>query len=394
MTISLPLDHVTHKHVTVIIPDGTRKLPLEPMLSDTLGYLTTHRAATITVLVALGLHRPMSAEELDPVARVCARHHAQLLQHDAQDTRVLRKLPSPIPLRPGAPPTQQGELPVTLNRSVCDAELIICLGVVEPHQYAGFSGGVKAIAIGCAGQDTISALHGLDYLRDPRTTLGVIESNPFRDALERIASTLSAPIHAFHHVPGSSHDADAYIFGEVSESFTRAAKLAKQRLFVTHTERVPWVCLEVRGAKASNVYQASRAATYVGLVDRTILEPGGVILIDAPCPEGMGQGAGEQAFAHMLERGVDVLLAELEGRVPVPDEVRLTGGAQRAYVMANLLKRYKLGLIGATSRIEGLAPHVVPQFCDLPQALAHFGLAPDRGLYLEDVFHAVPILAE
>lgn len=391
MTLHIPATHIQNQRVCVVIPDGTRKLPLEAMLTQSLTHLTQHGAASIEVIVALGLHRPMTREELAPVMRVCQQFDAALIQHDAHDDVVLRALRDDIALFPGHE-TRRGTLPVTLHRAVCDAELILCIGIVEPHQYAGFSGGVKTIAIGCAGANTIAALHGLEYLRDPRTTLGTLHGNPFRDALGRVAACLNAPVYAYHHLPATPQTPAEHVSGEVHEAFERASHMASERLFTTHAQRVPWACLEVRGPKGANFYQASRAATYVGLVERPIVEPGGVILIDAPCPEGMGSGAGERACAMMLARGHETLLAELEGRAKVPDDITLTGGAQRAYVIARLLGRYQLALVGATPKVQGLASHLVPQFATLPEALTHYGLDAHAGITLRDVFHAVPSL--
>ena len=385
----LPIAQIASKRVTAVIPDATRALPLEAMLQAALKPLAA--AASITVLVGLGLHRPMSEQELEPVRALCERYGATLRQHDAGDSSALVSLGGELALYPEAP--ERGAIPVSLHEQVVGAELLICLGVVEPHQYAGFSGGAKAFAIGCAGRDTIGAMHGLTYLRDERATLGAVNANPFRGALDRIASRLSAPLYALQYVPpGASQEPAEWLFGELSEVFERACALARARFFRPLDQRLEAVHLRVTGPKSANAYQASRAASYVALVDRPALAPGGAIVLEAKCPEGMGQGSGEIAFAEALGRGVEVLTEELRGERCAPQGA-LSGGVQRAYVMAKVLERHPLIWIGAAPMpaLQGVG---VLFYATLEHALtAHPELRGRLGSPLDDVFHAVPYLS-
>src|SRR5262249_5105227 len=140
-----------------------------------------------SLFVALGLHRPMSAEELAPLVRLSADFGVPLTQHRAADPAVLTTAGAPIPA------FEDGTRPLIPRRSArtqAGTDLIFGTGIVEPHQYARYSGGAKIVAIGCAGAETIAGMHGPHYLRDPRTRLGAVEDNPFQRALPRLVVEL------------------------------------------------------------------------------------------------------------------------------------------------------------------------------------------------------------
>lgn len=357
--------------VTVAFPDPTR--PLDP--EATLGPLVEHLAgaAEVTVVVATGLHRGLTPEERAPLARVV--RGARLLEHDARGPELVRVAEDAGGLGRA--------LPAVFHRAVVQADLLVLAGLVEPHQYAGFSGGIKTVAIGCAGAETIGRLHGLELLRAPGTALGVLEGNPFHAALWRLGAYLP-PAFALQLVPS---DPPQVFAGPAREAFTAAAAAADRACFFEVEAPWAWLHLVVPAAKAQSFYQASRAATYVALARPPALASGGAILLEASCPEGLGQGAGELAFAEALGRGRGALLAELAGT----SDRALGGGEQRAFVLAKALEGCRLALVGAPPLPELLA-FGVSQHATVPEALAALG-ASGPGARLDNVFHRVPRLA-
>ncbi len=348
----MDLTPFANKRVTVVVPDATR--PIDPAVIDRLIAELRRQRAEITILVALGLHRPMTDAELEPLLSIATRHRALLLQHDAHDPDLIAV----------------GE--ARFHPAVVQAEALIAVGLVEPHQYAGFSGGVKTIAIGCAGAATIAHLHGLRFLRQRGTRIGCIDGNPFQEELWRLASPFA--IWALQIVPGG----DTH-FGPVRDAFAHAVAQAATLCFFDVDEELDWMHLVVPRAKAQSFYQASRAATYVALVDRPAIKQGGMLIVDAPCPEGLGVGSGEQAFVRALARGRDVLLDEL-----IHSDRAISGGEQRAYVLALATERARIGVLGAPSMPE-LAPLGVVE-------LAELGALPGRGRRFDDPFQRVPRL--
>ena len=373
----------TNEKITIAVPDATRPLDHHATLAPLLERLADHHA-DITIIVALGLHRQMTASEMAPLAELSDRFGATLIQSDPHAGGDAGRV---ICVEEDVGYELEGveqALPACFDRAVVEADRIICTGLVEPHQYAGFSGGVKTISIGCAGAQTISAMHGLPYLRHPNTRLGQLEGNAFRGALRRLVRKLP-PILALQVVPCED---PVVTFGVAEEAFERAASSAARELFVGHKKTYPWVALPVPAVKATNVYQSSRAASYVALASHPVIEQGGWLLIEAACEEGMGEGNGERAFASALERGREVLWREFQDVRYLP---ALRGGQQRAYVFAQVLSRFRMAWIGAPA-LEVLAAWDIPQFATREEAIDALGLDVSKGLVARDVFHRVPVL--
>lgn len=370
------------RKTTIVFPDATRPLDVEAVLDPTLAALKAV-GAECTVLVALGLHRLLSSEERGTMAAVTDKHGVPLLEHDALGALVTVEddVRTPEARRAGV-----GLLPARFHPAVTTADAILCIGLVEPHQYAGFSGGVKAVAIGCAAAETIGSMHGLAFLRSPEVRIGRMQDNPFQGALWRLVRDLP-PIRGLMLVPPAGRETWSGFAGPVQNAFQRAVAVAAERLFQQVDAPRPWMHVVVPPAKAASFYQASRAVTYVALVPNSAVSAGGWVVLDAPCPEGLGTGTGEQAFAEALRRGPSALKAAFSAG----DET-IAGGAQRAFVLLQALERVNLAVIGAPPLPE-LEAFGIRQFADLSAARTALGLK-GRVAKLDNVFHALPVLAK
>lgn len=368
------------QRVCVLVPDATRPLSYVRWVDPLLRELARQRAH-VQLLVALGLHRPMTEDELMDLALIASNYGAELWQHDARGSHV-------VALDDSSAPDPDG-IPATFHRLVTLADHLICVGVVEPHQYAGFSGGIKTAVIGAGGEATISAIHGMRYLRDERMRIGVVDGNPFQDALWRLGARLPQAW-ALQVVPACGDDAPsepAHFFGPARDAYSQAVAVARERFFERHTRAVDWLRLPVPPAKAVNFYQASRAATYVALARAPVVRPGGLVIVEADCPEGIGQGPGERACAEAMLRGRDALLAELRS----DRDIAVRGGEQRAYVLARALEHCQIALVGAAPPMPELEAMGIAQFDDVHAALA--ALKPgDDGSRIPNVFERVPYL--
>ncbi|RAL20341.1 hypothetical protein DL240_17315 [Lujinxingia litoralis] len=384
------------KRLLVVIPDTTRPLDLAGALYAVLSHLRAGEPASISVLVALGLHRALALSELRPLLTICRQLGATLTQHTPHHPRLsmpgadvgLLSAPEADALV-GYPQTRsERPLPALLHPMLFQHDRILVVGTVEPHQYAGFSGGVKALAIGCAGAETIATMHGLELLRHPGTRLGRIDNNPFQEALWRVAD-LPCPIDALQIVPGTP-EPRALLYGPVRPTFERACQLAGEAFFYRCDEPLPWLHIRLPPSKADNFYQASRAATYAALLEHTALAPGGWIVLEAECHEGVGRGDGERAFARAMQRGKERLLAELRGQATSPEPH--AGGQQRAYVLALALDRNPVALI-TPEPLPELDTMGIRQFRTLKEAHTTLNLPLVPGVSLLDIFTGLPVLA-
>jgi hypothetical protein len=289
----------------VAIPDGTRPVPVGAALEALAPWL----GPDPTAVVGLGLHRPMRPDELP-------RTTMRLVQHDPDDTVATR--------------TVDG-IPGAVSRHLLGAGAVLGIGIVELHQYAGFSGGHKAVAVGLGGRATLDALHHRDRVVAPGVALGRLDGNPFRAAVDALGEAAECA--------WTLCTTGAAWFAGPPRAVVHAAA-ASLRCWEDMDRAAPELLVRVRGPKAANLYQASRGATYVALSDAPPLHPGGTILLDAACPEGMGDGDGERAFADVLARHPPPWDALLDGPAPVG------AGTQRAVMLALLARRYRLVVCG------------------------------------------------
>ncbi|PSQ45499.1 hypothetical protein BRD15_11590 [Halobacteriales archaeon SW_6_65_15] len=347
--------------VAIVVTDVTRATPddaLVDMLVSELAEAGIDRDQ-ISIVVGLGLHRPMTDAEL----REGLGEYADLAEnHDAEAVREVGTVDGSG--GEGSDGESDGtdgeEVQIQLNPTVADADAVVSTGMVEPHQYAGFSGGAKTAAIGAGGESLIGYTHGPAMLAREGVRLGRAEGNPFRETLDRAGDLIGLDfcLNVTHGPSGGlASDANETSEGERSESsgvlgasagdhravVRDLADTARDSLSVEVEGSYDAVVAGVGAPKDANLYQATRAATYVALGDYNPLSKGGRIVLSARLPEGAGEGTGEQRFYEWL--------SEAENADALYDEMRrgYEAGAQRAFVVARVLRNYDVYVTNSES---------------------------------------------
>jgi nickel-dependent lactate racemase len=314
--------------VTIVVTDVTRETPdgvLVDVLLDNLAAAGVTREQ-VTVVVGLGLHRPLSDEEM---VDLLGEHADLAVNHDPDEALRVGN----IDTSPDEPEYDE-QVALEVDEAVVSADLVLSTGMVEPHQYAGFSGGAKTVVIGAGGEPLIRHTHGPRMLSRDGVRLGRVEGNPFRELIER-AGDLVGPDFCLNvtHTPAGTLDAAA---GNHRAVVRELAESARGALSVPVDEAYDAVVAGVGAPKDANLYQASRAATYVALGDRNPLGGGGRIVIPAELPEGAGSGTGERRF-HRRLRGADN-----PTRLYKQMQAGYDPGAQRAFVAARVLRDHDI----------------------------------------------------
>ena len=355
------------ERVTIAFTDATRNCPDERLIGGVLRELETARMPrdAVTLLCATGLHRASTEAERRAKLGAEIASTVRIVDHAATDRHQLAELG-----------TIDG-IPVVVNRLCVETDLLIATGVVEPHQYAGYSGGAKTVAIGCAGEATITPTHGPAMIDRDGVRLGSIDANPFQ-AFVREAGRMIGLRHVVNVVLDEHGDAIAEAAGEPNAVHDALVTRARAAFETSVDEPAHIVVAGVPPSKGANLYQASRAATYVALAERTPLLPGGVIIVPAGIEEGAGDGLGERRFLE--------LLSGASSAAALVDELRdggFPGGAQRAYVLAKVLMRHTVIVAGARHPDVVRACHMIPATdldaaLDLARALVgeRFGCVP------------------
>jgi nickel-dependent lactate racemase len=329
---TLPLAQLARGAATaaITIPDASRPCPSRDILPPLLNELHAGGLpdAGIVIVVGCGLHRATTRAEKVALAGEHVAMRVEVVDAQAQEQESA-DLGS----------TALGT-PILLNRRVAEADVVVTVGVVEPHLYAGFSGGVKGVAIGCAGEATIAWTHRPAFIDEAGVALGRLDGNPFQQTLRDIAARTRLS-YAVNTVMNERGQAAAVLAGDpvaVQASLSAAHRAAWMRPVDGPFDVV---VAGIHSPKHQSLYQASRAATYLALCDQPALSPGSLILLAAGLPDGAGDGPGERNFAAVLGSAS-------------PDEVIARGlaeplgpGGQRAYVMAKVLRRYRVGVLGA-----------------------------------------------
>src|SRR5262249_28960863 len=173
-----PLREVARRggRVAVSVCDVTRAQPRREMLEALFEEMPNVQPSDITILVATGTHRSNTPAELEAMfGREVVQRYC-VINHDCRDRSALVH----------AGDTTTG-VPVYLNRRWLDADIRITTGFVEPHFFAGFSGGPKMVAPGLAGLQTVLTLHDARRIGHPKATRGMTEGNPIHDDFRAIA---------------------------------------------------------------------------------------------------------------------------------------------------------------------------------------------------------------
>jgi len=310
----------------IAVPDFTREAHLKKILPGIVNKLNLSglQDKNIEILIATGLHRsPAKKEITDNLGTIAKR--IKISVHDYKDVFYLGR--------------SKSHIPIYINRKLRGVSSIITVGVVEPHLYAGYSGGVKVAAIGLAGEKTINATHHPRFLDHPGTRICSLYNNPFQDFIQEAGSML--PIKYSINIVNDENGKILRIFeGRPFSCFKKAVSFA-QKIFEKQVNTCPDVVIcSMPCSKAANIYQASRAFNYVANTRSPAIKPDSIILAKAGLEEGFGKGLGEIRFMRKViaMKSPEKLIAEIK-------KGGCLAGEHRAYMVAKALTKARLGFI-------------------------------------------------
>jgi nickel-dependent lactate racemase len=331
---SPPLREIAHpgNRVCIVFTDITRSSPdhlLVPALLDELR-IAGVREGDVTLLCGIGMHRPSTHEEKVAKlgAEVVARY--RVIDNEPQNPQALVDLG-----------TTPGGVPVLVHKTAVEADLLIATGLVEPHQYAGYSGGRKTLAVGAAGEALIAYTHGPAFVDHPGTRLGRIDGNPFHEAVAE-AARRAGLCFILNVVLDDDKRIVKVASGAPEAAFQELVAFARSVYEVPIPRQYDVAVGGVGYPKDANLYQACRAASYLFFAPTPVVRPGGFLIIPARCEEGVGAGVGEQRFLAAMRDAPDVQF--------ILDDARRNGyppGQQRAFVMAKVLEQARVVIVGA-----------------------------------------------
>lgn len=292
--------------VAISVCDGTRPQPRElmiPVLLEELAGIV--RLADVTILIATGTHRGNTEPELRAMFGDEVVDSVRIVNHDARDPASLAWV---------------GELgdgvPVWLNREWLAADVRITTGFVEPHFFAGFSGGPKLVAPGLAALETVLVLHDAKRIGHPNATWGVIDGNPVHDDVRLIAAATGVTF-GFDVILNRDKEIVAAFGGDL-ETMHRAAVGAARTVAMRPVPAPFDVVVTTNSGYPldQNLYQAVKGMSAAHKVAR----PGATIVCAAECRDGFpDHGSYREVLASA--RSPRDLFAEISAReTTVPDQ--------------------------------------------------------------------------
>lgn len=258
--------------VAISVCDATRAQPRRETLEAIFSELPHVPPDQITILIATGTHRANTPAEIERMLGPEIARCYRIVNHDSRDSSSLAFVGR----------TSTG-VPVILNRAWLDADVRITTGFVEPHFFAGFSGGPKMVAPGLAGLETVLVLHDAVRIAHPRATWGITEGNPVHDDVREIAKMIG--VHFSVDVTlNREHQITAVFAGDLFEEHRAACVAAKASAMQPVDAAFDVVLTTNSGFPLDqNLYQAVKGMSAAA----KIVKPGGTIICAAECRDGL-----------------------------------------------------------------------------------------------------------
>ena len=258
--------------IAISVCDITRAQPRAEMLRALFEEIPGLRAEDVTILIATGTHRTNTPAELERMLGGDILRCYTVVNHDSRDQSSLAHVGQ----------TRTG-VPVYLNRTWLAADVRITTGFVEPHFFAGFSGGPKMVAPGLAGLQTVMVLHNAQRIGHPDATWGKIEGNPVQDDVREIAR-MTGVTFTLDVTLNRDQQITATFAGELFAEHALACAASKADVMRPVDAPFDVVLTTNSGYPLDqNLYQAVKGMSAAAKV----VKPGGTIVCAAECRDGL-----------------------------------------------------------------------------------------------------------
>ena len=286
---SLPLSELVKKgdHVVIVHTDITRATPNDRILPLLIYELEESgiRKEDILLLNGLGTHRSQTEAELRSMLGDEIVDNYRCIQHDCNDDNVLVSLGN----------TSLGH-PVRINRHYLESGIRILTGFIEPHFFAGFSGGPKAVLPSLAGAESVFTNHGYKMISHPKAGWGITAGNPIWEEMREVALRTN-PTFLLNVSLNTNKEITSVFAGDMIAAHTQGCAYVKDNAMVGVEEPYDIVITTNSGYPLDqNLYQSVKGMSAAN----QIVRQGGSIVIATACEDGMPNHGD---YAALLEEG-------------------------------------------------------------------------------------------
>ena len=263
--------------VCILFTDLTRATPNERIVPWLLQHLKgVLPDGNITLLNQLGTHRPNTRAELEKMLTPEVVANYQVLNHEPENESALIQLGT----------TRDGT-PALINRRAIEADLRIVTGFIEPHFFAGFSGGPKGIMPGVAGLKTVMSNHGAKNIGDPRAAFGITEGNPLWEEVRDIALR-AGPSFLFNVTLNEQRQITGVFAGDLLGAHKAGCEFVRQSAMQKVKSPFDIVVTTNSGYPLDlNLYQGVKGMSAAA----RIVQEHGLIILACECREGVPDGS-------------------------------------------------------------------------------------------------------
>lgn len=313
-------------NIVLIASDHTRPVPSKVIMPAVLEEIKQGNPdAKITVLIATGFHRPTTREEL------IAKFGEKIVDHPAIRFVVHESGKSEDMVSLGALPSG-GEL--LINRIAWEADLLISEGFIEPHFFAGFSGGRKSVLPGVSSRTTVLSNHCSEFIDDPHARTGILEGNPIhRDMIYAAGKAKLAFI--VNVVLDEDKKVIEAFAGHYEKAHEKGCQFVDQ---LSGVDAVPSdIVISTNGGYPldQNIYQSVKGMTAAEATCR----PGGVIIMAASCIDGHGGKELYDTFAKEKDK------EKIMKRFLLTDRNSTVPDQWESQILCRILLKYKVIMV-------------------------------------------------
>jgi len=284
--------------VIILVDDVTRPTPLKKILPPIMQQMCSQKSKRdkVRIIIGLGTHRPMSDAEIDEHLGPEITENFEITNHDYKDERKLINLGT----------TELG-VPAVVNKDVVEADFVLSVGNIVPHNAAGWGGGSKMILPGVSGEESVGRLHIAAGKVKPVGDLVATLDNPMRRDINAIAKKagLKAIINT---VLNNKDETVRVVAGEPEQTFREGVGTAR-RVFCQNVSELADVIVFSTYPADIDYWQAMKALDFAHVG----VKKGGTIVLITPCPERISPM--HAVFAQYATKSFNEILEAIEKKM-------------------------------------------------------------------------------
>jgi nickel-dependent lactate racemase len=324
--------------VCIVFTDITRATPNDRIIPWLLEELAGHPRALVTLVNGLGTHRPNTAAELETMLTPAVIRGWRVVNHEPENPSALMEV---------------GRLdsgrPALINRLVAEADVRILTGFIEPHFFAGFSGGPKAIFPGTAGLDSVMDNHGASPIAHPGAAFGITKGNPIWEEMARVAAAVG-PSFLINVTLNERRQITGVYAGELFAAHRAGCEAVKASAMRAVDREYDVVVTTNSGYPLDlNLYQGVKGLS----AGARIVKPGGLLILACECREGVPAGSPFDCLLRSAAKPEAVLQAIGSPGFRAPEQ-------WQAQILALIRRRARVHLFSSLADEAVRAAHMEP----------------------------------